>query len=80
MRREEQHELQQKEKLMRIQLEDELPSLLDSLNLDGFLVRAFLKDDLLERDDYITLDKECMSRLKDKTREINDTIVLAAMR
>lgn len=79
-RKEKQLAVQQKEKDMRILLEDELPSILESVSPDGFLVRAFAENDLLGRDDYITLDKESVTRLKIKSRELSDSCVLATMR
>lgn len=80
LRREEEFQTQQREKDLRIVLEDELPPLLSAVNPDGFIVRAFSADDPLERDDYITLDKDSVTRLKTKSRELNDTIVLATLR
>lgn len=80
LRKEEELLNQQRDKDMRIVLEDELPSILKSLDPEQFVVRAFLPDDQLRRDDYITLDEDSLTRVKDKSRELNDVVVLASMR
>ena len=67
-----------KEKLLAV--EAELPSMLKSLNPEGFIVCAFSQKDLFGREDYISLDGECMKIIKDRSRELNDTIVLATIR
>ena len=65
---------------MLIEIEAELPSLLNTLNPLGFIVSAFIEGDLGNREDYISLDEECMSILNYKRKELNDTIVLATLR
>ena len=50
------------EKEKRIMMENELPSLLESLNPNGFIIRAYpLEEDIAKREDYITLNGECMN-------------------
>ena len=61
-------------------LEAELPSMLKSLNPKGFIVHPFSTKDLFGREDYISLDVECMKIIKDRLRELNDTIVLKTIR
>ena len=61
-------------------LEVELPSMLNTLNLVGFIVHAFSTKDLSGREDYISLDRECITIIKDRSRELNDTLVLATLR
>ena len=78
MRREELEKVQRQEKDKQIMLEDKLPHMLEKLNFDGFIVSAIRADDLAKRDDYISLDSECMKILKNKMRELNDTFVLAS--
>jgi len=80
VRTEENARTQIEEKNRLVEIEAELPSLLNSLNPLGFIVRAFLERDLGNREDYISLDKECMIILKDKGKELNDTLVLATLR
>ena len=71
---------QQEERDKRILYESQLPDMLDSLNPEGFVVRAYSKRDLAKREDYTVLDRECMVILKNKQRELNDTLVLATLR
>ena len=78
-RKEQQVMNEKKDRDNRLCLELELPSLLNSLNPEGFVVRAFREDDLGKRDDYITLDRDCMVILKNKQKELNDTLVLATV-
>ena len=80
LRKEEELLNQLRDKEMRIVLEDELPSILNSLSPEQFVVRVFSPYDQLGRDDYITLDKDSLIRMKDKSRELNDIVVLATMR
>lgn len=62
------------------ELEAELPHLLGTINPEGFLVSLFLSEDIGKREDYLTLDRESLCILKDKVREVNDTILLGACR
>ncbi|KAI5069604.1 hypothetical protein GOP47_0015905 [Adiantum capillus-veneris] len=62
------------------EIESQLPSLLRGVNSTGFLVVAFLEDDLLQRIDYITLDAKCVKIIKDWQRDINDRIILSSLR
>ena len=57
-----------------------MPHLLSTINPEGFLVSLFLSEDIGKREDYLTLDRESLCILKDKVREVNDTILLAACR
>ena len=47
---------------------------------NGFHVRTFQKDDIRGRDEYITMDSTCISILRVKIREINDTILYVGLR
>lgn len=80
LRKEQQIEIEQKERDLRLEIEDELPMLLGSINPEGFVVRVFAEKDLLGRDDYLTLDKDSLIRMGNKSRELNDTVVLIALR
>ena len=55
MEKKEMKEQKTKEKLLA--LEAELPSMLKSLNPEGFIVRAFSPKDLSSREDYISIDE-----------------------
>ena len=71
----------EEEERMELQgLEAELPHLLSTINPEGFLVSLFLSEDIGKREDYVTLDRESLCILKDKVKEVNDTILLAACR
>lgn len=63
-----------------IEIEDELPSILEPMNLKGFVVRVFNVEDYLKRDDHITLDKEAIIILKNKIRELNSSLIIALLR
>ena len=71
---------QMEERDKRILYEDQLLDMLNSLNPEGFVVRAYSLKDLAKREDYTTLDRECMIILKNKQRELNDTLALACLR
>ena len=80
LRKEEEVKSQEMEKYKIIMIENELPSLLKSLKPNGFIVRANPLEDITKREDYITLDGECMKILNNKPRKLNYTLVLATLR
>ena len=59
--------------------EEGIPTLLKDFP-KGFLVSAFLPDDIGEREDYIQLDGESLDIIGDKKALVNDPVLLASMR
>ena len=78
-KQEEDLQAQERERVMVSQLEAELPTVLNSVSLEVFIVRSFAEGDSLGRDDYIFLDRKSLSRLKDREKEVNDLIMIAGM-
>ena len=66
-----------------VSLEDEEASLsrdLQNINNNGFTLCLFSENDLLSREDYIDIEPESLAILRQKDRELNDPVLLGALR
>lgn len=47
---------------------------------DGFDAKCFIVDDTLSREDYVEIDANSLVILKNKIKELNNTVILASVR
>ena len=60
--------------------EEEVVEKLEGCDQRDFLVKCFPSNDPLGREDHITIDEACLHILKNKVKEVNDTILTIGLR